>query len=62
VFELYYLFPLTSEANTISLIQRTVLIAGLALVLLVLVIALLVTRQVVAPVRVAARRRSARWR
>jgi two-component system sensor histidine kinase MtrB len=54
-FELYYLFPLTAEADTISLVQRTVLIAGLALVLLVLVIALLVTRQVVAPVRVAAR-------
>ena len=54
LFELYYLFPLTAEAQTISLIQRTVLIAGLALVILVLAIALLVTRQVVRPVRVAA--------
>jgi two-component system sensor histidine kinase MtrB len=53
-FELYYLFPLTAEEQTISLIQRTVLLAGLALVVLVLAIALLVTRQVVQPVRVAA--------
>ncbi|HVU92802.1 MAG TPA: MtrAB system histidine kinase MtrB, partial [Jatrophihabitans sp.] len=53
-FELYYLFPLTSEQQTISLIQRTVLLAGIALVVLVLAIALLVTRQVVRPVRVAA--------
>ncbi len=54
LFELYYLFPLTAEAQTISLIQRTVLVAALALVILVLAIALLVTRQVVRPVRVAA--------
>ncbi|HEV7207052.1 MAG TPA: MtrAB system histidine kinase MtrB [Jatrophihabitans sp.] len=54
VFELYYSFPLTSEAQTISLIKRTVLLAGFALVVLVLGIALLVTRQVVRPVRVAA--------
>ncbi|MEP7020956.1 MAG: HAMP domain-containing protein, partial [Pseudonocardiales bacterium] len=53
-FELYYLFPLTAEQQTIALIQRTVLISGLALVLLVLGIALLVTRLVVRPVRVAA--------
>jgi two-component system sensor histidine kinase MtrB len=53
-FELYYLFPLTSEAQTIALVQRTVLLSGLALVLLVLGIALLVTRQVVQPVRIAA--------
>jgi two-component system, OmpR family, sensor histidine kinase MtrB len=54
LFELYYLFPLTAEQQTIALIQRTVLLSGLALVLLVLGIALLVTRQVVRPVRVAA--------
>jgi two-component system sensor histidine kinase MtrB len=53
-FELYYLFPLTNEAQTIALVRRTVLLAGLGLVLLVLGIALLVTRQVVRPVRVAA--------
>jgi two-component system sensor histidine kinase MtrB len=54
LFELYYLFPLNAEQQTIALIQRTVLLAGLALVILVLAIALLVTRQVVRPVRVAA--------
>ncbi|MEP6599016.1 MAG: MtrAB system histidine kinase MtrB [Actinomycetota bacterium] len=54
VFELYYLFPLTAEAETIRLVQRTVMLAGLGLVLFVLAIALLVTRQVVRPVRVAA--------
>jgi two-component system sensor histidine kinase MtrB len=53
-FELYYLFPLNAEATTISLVQRTVLLAGIALVALVLIIALIVTRQVVRPVRVAA--------
>jgi two-component system sensor histidine kinase MtrB len=53
-FELYYLFPLTAEQHTIDLVQRTVLLAGIALVILVLVIALIVTRQVVQPVRVAA--------
>jgi two-component system sensor histidine kinase MtrB len=54
LFELYYLFPLRAEESTIALIQRTVLLSGLALVILVLGIALLVTRQVVRPVRVAA--------
>jgi two-component system sensor histidine kinase MtrB len=54
LFELYYLFPLTSEAQTIALVQRTVLLAGIGLVVLVMVIALIVTRQVVRPVRVAA--------
>ncbi|MDT4935844.1 MAG: two-component system, OmpR family, sensor histidine kinase MtrB [Pseudonocardiales bacterium] len=54
LFELYYLFPLTAEQQTIALVQRTVLLSGLALVILVLIIALLVTRQVVRPVRVAA--------
>jgi two-component system sensor histidine kinase MtrB len=52
--ELYYLFPLTAERQTISLLQRTVLLGGLGLVLLVVAIAMLVTRQVVRPVRVAA--------
>jgi two-component system sensor histidine kinase MtrB len=55
LFELYYRFPLTAEQNTIEIVQRTVLLAGLSLVFLVALIALLVTRQVVRPVRVAAR-------
>jgi two-component system, OmpR family, sensor histidine kinase MtrB len=54
VFELYYKFPLTAEQQTIDLLQRTVLVSGLALILLVVGIAMLVTRQVVRPVRVAA--------
>jgi two-component system sensor histidine kinase MtrB len=53
-FEVYYRYPLTAEQHTIDLVQRTVLLAGIALVVLVLVIALIVTRQVVRPVRVAA--------
>ena len=55
LFELYYLFPLNVEQDTIALVQRTVLLSGLGLVLFVAMIAVLVTRQVVRPVRVAAR-------
>ncbi|MBV9593763.1 MAG: HAMP domain-containing histidine kinase [Actinobacteria bacterium] len=55
LFELYYFFPLTAEQSTLDIVQRTVLIAGLSLVILVAAIALIVTRQVVRPVRVAAR-------
>ncbi len=54
ILELYYLFPLTAERQTIALLQRTVLVGGLGLILLVLAISMLVTRQVVRPVRVAA--------
>lgn len=53
-FELYYLFPLTAEQKTLNLVRQTVLVAGLALVLLVAAIAALVTRWVVRPVRVVA--------
>jgi two-component system, OmpR family, sensor histidine kinase MtrB len=53
-FELYYLFPLTAEQATVGIVQRTVLISGLVLVLFVALVTLLVTRQVVRPVRVAA--------
>ena len=55
LFEIYYLFPLAAEQDTIALVQRTVLLAGLGLVLFVAMIAVIVTRQVVRPVRVAAR-------
>jgi two-component system sensor histidine kinase MtrB len=54
-YELYYLFPLDEEADTLSLLQRALTIAGLVLVLLLAAIAWLVTRQVVDPVREAAR-------
>ncbi|MDP9239487.1 MAG: MtrAB system histidine kinase MtrB [Actinomycetota bacterium] len=55
LFELYYVFPLESQAQTISLVRRTLLTTGLLLVLLLAAIAALVTRQVVKPVRLAAR-------
>lgn len=55
LFELYYLFPLTAEQQTIALLQRTVWLASLSLVLLFVGTSLLITRQVVRPVRVAAR-------
>jgi len=55
VYELYYLFPLQQEQDTLGLVRSTLAFAGLALVLLLAAIAALVTRQVVAPVRVAAR-------
>ena len=42
LFELYYLFQLTAEGQMVSLLRRTVLLSGLALVALVLIIALLV--------------------
>jgi two-component system sensor histidine kinase MtrB len=53
--ELYYLVPLTTEDSAASEIRTTVLGTGLALVILLGVIAGLVTRLVVLPVRVAAR-------
>ena len=52
--ELYYLFRLSNEDSTVALIQRTVLFAGFGLVLLVALIAVLITQQVVGPVRLAA--------
>ncbi len=54
LFELYYVFPLQSVEQTISLVRRTLLTTGLVLVLLLAGIAALVTRQVVTPVRMAA--------
>jgi len=54
-YELYYLFPLTQEQDTLKLVQNLMLVAGLALVLLLAAISWLVTRQVVTPVRAAAR-------
>ena len=53
-YQLYYLFPLHQESQTLSLVERTMLFSGIALVLLLVVIAALVTRQVVRPVRLAA--------
>jgi two-component system sensor histidine kinase MtrB len=53
-YQLYYLVPLTREVATLNLVERTMLFAGGALVLLLVVIATIVTRQVVRPVRQAA--------
>jgi two-component system sensor histidine kinase MtrB len=53
--ELYYLVPLTTEDSAANQIRTTVLATGLALVILLGVVAALVTRLVVTPVRVAAR-------
>jgi two-component system, OmpR family, sensor histidine kinase MtrB len=52
---LYYLFPLTQEEQTLSLVGRILAVGGIVLVLLIGAVALLVTRQVVDPVRAAAR-------
>jgi two-component system sensor histidine kinase MtrB len=54
-YELYYLFPLTQEQATLDLVQRTVFLVGALLVLTLGGIAYVVTRQVVSPVRMAAR-------
>ena len=55
LYELYYVFPLTQEESTLDLVQRTVLFVGVLLVLTLGGIAYVVTRQVVSPVRLAAR-------
>jgi two-component system, OmpR family, sensor histidine kinase MtrB len=53
-YQLYYLFPLNQEQQTLQLLQRTLAGVGLALVLLLAAIASLVTRWVVIPLREAA--------
>ena len=54
-YELYFLFPLEKEQDTLNLVRRALLLAAFGLVVLVGGIAWLVTRQVVTPVRMAAR-------
>ncbi len=53
--ELYYMVPLTTEDSAANQIRTTVLVTGLALVILLGIVAGLVTRLVVLPVRDAAR-------
>jgi two-component system sensor histidine kinase MtrB len=53
-YDLYAIFPMQREQATLDLITRTFILGGLALVFLVGVIAWVVTRQVVNPVRRAA--------
>lgn len=52
-YELYFVYSLEREQVTLDLVRRTLLGGGAALVLLVGAVAFVVTRQVVAPVRVA---------
>jgi two-component system sensor histidine kinase MtrB len=54
-YELYAFYPLDSQQDAISLLRTNLALAGVALVLLLGVIAALVTRLVVTPVREAAR-------
>jgi two-component system, OmpR family, sensor histidine kinase MtrB len=54
-YQLYFVFPLTEEQQTLQLVQTTLIGAGIALVVLLAAIASLVTRWVVLPVRHAAR-------
>lgn len=54
-YELYYLFPLAQEQQTLDLVRGAVVVTGLLLVGLLLVLAWMLTRQVVSPVRAAAR-------
>jgi two-component system sensor histidine kinase MtrB len=53
-YQLYYFFPLSDEQHSLALVQRIMLLVGLALVVLLALIASLVTRWVVVPVRQAA--------
>ena len=54
-YEVYYVFPLRSEEQTLALVQRVLLAGGAALVGLLAAVVWLVSRQVVTPVRMAAR-------
>jgi len=53
-YEMYFVFRLDREMEILRLVQRTFVVGGFALVLLVGAVAYMVTRQVVAPVRQAA--------
>ncbi len=54
-YTLYYLFPMTEQERTLSLVRRALLTGGVLLLLLVGGVTWLVTRQVVTPVRLARR-------
>jgi len=54
-YALYHLFPMTGEQATVDLVQRALLTSGALLLLLVAALTWLVTRQVVAPIRLARR-------
>ena len=54
-YRLFHVFPLTTERETLSLVRRTAGVSGTLLVALLALLTGLVARQVVAPVRAAAR-------
>jgi len=54
-YELYYLFPLSQEQQTLDLVSSSILTTGIVLVGLLGAVAWIVTRQVVVPVRAAAK-------
>ncbi len=54
-YTLYYLFPLQDEQDTLALVTRAMLTAGVLLLVLVAVLTWLVSRQVVTPIRMARR-------
>jgi two-component system sensor histidine kinase MtrB len=54
-YTLYYLFPLAEQQETLALVSRAMLIAGVPLLLLIAGLTWLVTRQVVTPIRMARR-------
>ena len=54
-YEMYIVFSLTNEEKTLNLINTYLLIAGLILIILITLITWLVVRQVIKPVREAAR-------
>ena len=53
-YQVYYFFPLQNEQRSITNMQRSLLVVGIAVVFLLAAIAWLVTRWVVIPVRLAA--------
>jgi two-component system sensor histidine kinase MtrB len=54
-YELYFVYRLDNEVQILARVQRTFIVGGVALLALVGAVAWVVTRQVVAPVRLAAR-------
>jgi two-component system, OmpR family, sensor histidine kinase MtrB len=52
--QLYYLFPFTQQVQTLQLVQKTLIVSGAGLIVLLAVIVSLVTRWVVVPIRQAA--------
>lgn len=53
-YEVYFLYPLTREVSILAGVQRTFLVGAIALLVLIGLVAWVVTRQVVAPVRATA--------